>query len=67
MVLSGVTTRAGSGVPGMDSETYIRESILDPADFNVVDYPDGIMPESLKEDLTEENLDAVVAYLLTLR
>lgn len=51
----------------MDSEVYIRESTLDPAGYNLEGYPEGIMPERLKEDLTGENLEAVVAYLLTLR
>ena len=62
---------AGSRIEGYTAEEYIRESILMPSAFIVPECPTGpclpIMPENLGTLLTEEELDAVVAYLLTLR
>ena len=62
---------AGRRIEGYTAEEYIRESILMPSAFIVPECPTGpclpIMPENLGTLLTEEELDAVVAYLLTLR
>ena len=62
---------AASRIEGYTAEEYIRESILMPSAFIVPECPTGpclpIMPENLGTLLTVEELDAVVAYLLTLR
>ena len=62
---------AASRIEGYTAEEYIRESILMPSAFIVPECPTGpclpIMPENLGTLLTAEELDAVVAYLLTLR
>jgi len=50
----------------MDSEMYIRNSILNPNGYTVEGYPEGTMPSSLKDELAKEELEAVIAYLLTL-
>ena len=61
---------AASRIEGYTAEEYIRESILMPSAFIVPECPTGpclpIMPENLGTLLTAEELDAVVAYLLTL-
>jgi mono/diheme cytochrome c family protein len=64
--LAGVATRAGSRIEGMDAETYIRDSIQNPGAYTVEGFPEGVMPEMLKDELTPEQFDAVVAFLLTL-
>lgn len=46
---------------------YIRNSILNPNGYTVEGYPEGTMPSSLKDELAEEDMDAVIAYLLTLK
>ena len=62
---------AGSRREGYTAEEYIRESILEPSAFIVEECPLGqclqVMPENYGELLTEEELDAIVAYLLSLR
>ena len=62
---------AGSRREGYTAEEYIRESILEPSAFIVEECPLGqclqVMPENYGELLTEEELDAIVTYLLSLR
>ncbi len=64
--LAGIATRASERVPGMDARTYITESIMEPSAYVVEGFPDGLMPHDLVEELGEEDVGAVVAYLLTL-
>lgn len=53
---------AGERKPGTDAEEYVRESLTDPNAF-VVEGFQGVMP-SFAEQLSEEQLDALVEYLL---
>jgi nitric oxide reductase subunit C len=64
--LSGVASRAGQRVEGMDARTYLQTSILNPAAFIVAGFPDS-MPKDLGKQLTGEEFDAILAYLLTLK
>jgi mono/diheme cytochrome c family protein len=64
--LAGVASRAGTRVEGMDALTYLQTSVLKPNDFLVPGYPDSMIPDLAKQ-LTGEDFDAVVAYLLTLK
>lgn len=64
--LWNVSQRAGSRVPGEDALTYIYQSIVDPDSFIVPDFPPGLMPTNWHEVLTEQELDDVIAYLMTL-
>jgi hypothetical protein len=50
----------------MSAEEYIRQSILDPGAFVVPGYQDS-MPRDLGRDLSPTDLDALVAYLLSLK
>ena len=58
--------------PSMDGignrgEDYLKESILDP-DAQLVDgFPAGTMPQVWGDELTSEQVDQLVAYLLTLK
>ena len=65
--LAGIATRGGDRIEGMDAQAYIRDSILDPNAYTVDSFPEGIMPLNMKDALSSEDLDAVVAYLLTLK
>jgi hypothetical protein len=51
---------------GMNSESYIRFSITNPGGYTVEGFPGDIMPSSLIDELGEEDLKALIAYLLTL-
>jgi nitric oxide reductase subunit C len=64
--LAGVATRAAMRLPDVDAQTYIMTSILRPGDYVVTGF-ENLMPENLAKKLTGEEIDAVVAYLLTLK
>ena len=63
-------TVAGTRREGYTAEEYLREAILDPSAFIVEECPLGqclqVMPVNYGEQLSEEELDAIVAYLLSL-
>ncbi len=63
--LFGVEQRAASRVPGQDAKTYLLTSIMNPGAY-VVEGFDDLMPRSFAKSLTGEEIDAVIAYLLTL-
>ena len=56
---------------GYTAEEYLRESILEPSAFIVEECPLGqclqVMPENYGDLLSEEEIDAIVAYLLSLK
>jgi mono/diheme cytochrome c family protein len=64
--LDHVGTVAGSRRPGLTGDEYIRQSVLDPGAYVVPGYQDS-MPRDLGRDLSPTDLDALVAYLLSLR
>jgi mono/diheme cytochrome c family protein len=64
--LDHVGTVAATRRPGMSAEEYIRQSILDPGAYVVPGYQDS-MPRDLGRDLSPTDLDALVAYLLSLK
>ena len=68
---SNLGTVAGSRREGYTAEEYIRESILSPNEFIVEECPLGqclqVMPQNYGELLKEEELNAMVAYLLSLQ
>lgn len=64
--MKGIATRAGSEVSGLAAEAYIKQSILEPNAHVVKDFPQGVM-QSYQKDLKEQELNDVIAYLLTLK
>ena len=60
----GISGRAGDRVPGLSAEEYLRESIRDPAAYIVEGYSD-FMPKGFRFLLSEEDVDGLVAFLLT--
>ncbi len=64
--LAGVATTAEMRVTGLDAYAYIEQSILDPGAYVTEGYQD-LMPTTFGMILTGEDLDALVAFLLTLR
>ena len=63
--LGGIAARAGSRVPGESAEIYLLTSILRPDAFLVPGF-ENLMPAALAKSMSSEEVDAVVAYLLTL-
>ncbi|MFO7663406.1 MAG: c-type cytochrome [Chloroflexota bacterium] len=64
---AGLGTRAETRVPGQSAEEYIRNSIIHPDEYIVEGFPAGVMYPNYEEDLTQEQIDDIVAYTLTLR
>lgn len=64
--LLGLPERAGNRVPGKDAVTYIRESIVNPNAYVVEGFFESVMPQTYGQVLSEEQINNLVAYLLTL-
>lgn len=64
--LDGLASRAGDRVAGLDAEAYIRQSILEPNAYIVEGFEPDIMLQTFAESLNDEQLDNLVAWLLTL-
>ena len=63
---AGVATRAQTRVPGLTAEEYLRQSIVDPNAYVVDGYPAGQMFSNYAEVLSAEDIDNLVAFLMTL-
>ncbi len=64
--LNGIATQAETRVPGQSAEEYITLSILRPGDY-VVEGFNNVMITNLAKEITSEEMDALVAFLLTLK
>lgn len=64
--LDHIGTLAATRRPSVTAEEYLQRSILDPGAFVVPGYQDS-MPRDLGRDLSPTDLDALVAYLLSLK
>ena len=63
----GVGARASSYVAGVSAKDYLRESIINP-DAHIVDgFVGGVMYQTYSEQLSESEVDDLVAYLVTLK
>ena len=65
--IAGIGSRAGSTVPGMSAEDYLEESILDPDAYLVEGFPAGTMPQVWQDELSSEQVDQLIAYMMTLK
>ena len=64
--LYGVATRAETRVEGQSAEEYLTMSVLRPGDY-VVEGFNNVMITNLAKELTSEELNALVAFLMTLK
>lgn len=64
--LAGIANRAAERVPDSSAAEYLRVSIIDPNSYIVEGYSEGIMPLNYADTLTEEQINDLVAYLLSL-
>ena len=65
--LAGVGTAAGGRVSGQSAEDYLRQSIVEPNAFLVEGFAAGIMTQTYGTQLTEQQINDLVAYMLTLK
>jgi len=64
---SDIGARAGTRVAGMPAEDYLRQSILEPDAYVVESFPAGTMPAALAGELSEQQVNDLIAYMLTLK
>ncbi len=64
--LVAIASRAGTRIAGMNAVDYIRASIMEPDAFVVSGMPPGIMPSTYGEKLSADQLDDLIAYLLSI-
>jgi glucose/arabinose dehydrogenase/cytochrome c553 len=65
--LVGLSERAGSEVAGLSAEEYVRQSILSPNEHIVEGYTANFMFQNYAQVLSDDDVDALVAYVLSLR
>lgn len=59
--------RAATRLPGLSAEEYIRQSILEPNAYVVPGFPKRQMIQNLGEILTEDQIDDLIAFLITIK
>jgi cytochrome c2 len=65
--LATIGATAGSIVSGESSAEYLRQSIVDPNVYIVPGFQADLMPQNYGTQLTAQQIDDLVAYLLTLK
>jgi len=63
----GIATRAATRVPGLSAEEYLRQSILEPNAYVVPGFPKGQMIQNLGEILSADQIDDLIAFLMTMK
>lgn len=65
--LSNIGNRAATTVPGQDARTYLNESIVEPDKYLSGGFQEGIHPRNYRQALTDQQIDDLIAYMLTLK
>ena len=63
--LAGIANRAAERVPGQSAPDYLRISIVEP-DAYINEGFNDLMPKTFGSIFTEEEIEALVAFLMTL-
>lgn len=63
---AGLANRAADYTEGQTAEEYLRESIVEPNAHIVEGFTPDVMYQNYATDLTEQQIDDLVAYMLTL-
>ena len=61
----GIAERAGERIPGMSAEDYLRQSIVSPGAHYVEGFTSKHMPMDYADRLSEQDINDIVAFLLT--
>lgn len=64
--LLGIPERAGTRVEGQVAERYLYNSIVNPNEYLVEDYPADLMPTNWHDILSDTEIYDIIAYLMTL-
>lgn len=62
----GLGERAATRVEGMSAYDYLYQSIVEPDAHTVEGFTPGLMPATFGMSLTEDQINDIIAYLLTL-
>ena len=65
--MAGIGTRAASAVAGLSAEDYLKQSITEPNAHLVEGFDPDVMPATWTSELSTEQIDQLIAYLLTLK
>jgi mono/diheme cytochrome c family protein len=65
--LSNIGNHAATTVKGMSAHDYLRQSIVDPDAHLAGGYQEDIHPKGYGDVLTQQQIDDLIAYLLTLK
>lgn len=63
---SDVGLRAVGRVPGVSAEDYLRQSIVEPNAYVVEGFEPSVMYQTFGDELSETDINDLIAYLLTL-
>jgi ferredoxin len=63
----GIASRAGDRVSGLTAEEYLHQSIVDPNAYIVPGFPNGQMIQNFGKILTEEQVNDLIAFLMTIK
>lgn len=64
--LAGVADVASERVEGLSTEEYLRQSIINPNEYIVEGFNQGLKPLVYDDVLTEQEINDLIAYMLTL-
>lgn len=65
--LASIGAEAGSRVSGQSAEAYLRESVVAPNDHIAEGFAANIMPGTYGSQLSEQQINDLVSYMLTLK
>jgi cytochrome c551/c552 len=64
--LANIGSEAGDRVDGLSAEEYLRQAVTEPDAHLVEGFSPGIMPNTYGTQLTEQQMNDLVAYLSSL-
>ena len=62
--MMGIASRSDGIVSGLDARAYIEQSILEPGAYINEDFQ-NLMPNTYANSITDEDLESLIAYLMT--
>lgn len=62
---ANIATKAETVVDGLSAEEYLRQSILEPNAHVTEGFTEGIMYQNYADELSDQEVDDLVAFLLT--